>query len=232
MAVPVDDLETAYAVPAAPKRRRTRQPGAVWLALLVGLFAMAGNVFFLNRATKVEPVAVAARDLAAGETVTPGDFRLIEMSTPSELAGRVYGVREVNDPAPKVTTHSITAGALMQRGDLAEAGAPGAQRAMSVPVDPTEAVGGSLRVGDLVDVIDASGAEAVYVLTAARVLAVADAGGGRLGGGSSKFSVTVAVDAASALRVAAAIEGGKHSVVRSTGAPAALVSPPTTAVRR
>ncbi len=231
MAITTDDLEASYAAPPARRPRRTHQPAAVWLALLCGLIAMGGFLVLTNDVAGT-PVAVAARDLAAGETVGPGDFSLVAMAVPPELAGRVLGAAEVNAPGARVTVHALGAGDLVQRSDLADATAAVPQRAMSIPVDPSHAAGGALRVGDLIDVVDASGAEPAYVLTSARVLAVSDGGGGRLGGGSSKYSITVAVDATSALRLAATIEADKFSVVRSTGAPAVAVSPPTTAVRR
>ncbi|PLS75322.1 MAG: hypothetical protein CYG61_07985 [Actinobacteria bacterium] len=88
---------------------------------------------------------------------------------------------------------------------------------MSLPVERQHAVGGALRPGDRVDVID--GAEASFVVTNAEVLAVPNLSNGNLSGTGS-YAITIAVDAQGALRLAAAIAGGKVEVVRSTGAEA------------
>lgn len=216
--------------PAPAKRRRgPRTSPQLLVALLAGLLAVGGYVAATG-GTKGTPVAIAARDIAAGETVTPADVRLVDLAVPPELNDLVLRAADVNG-TPRTATHALAAGTLLQRPDLSDA-ATAPQRGMSIPIDPVRAVNGSLRVGDLVDVIDASGPDPAYVLTGARVLAVGDAGGGRLGGSSQGYSVTVAVEPVSALRVAAAIAADKVSIVRSTGAAPTPTTPPTVAVRR
>ena len=66
------------------------------------------------------------------------------------------------------------------------------------------------------------GGQARYVVTGAEVLAVNRPDSGVIGAGASSSSLTVAVDATQALRLAAAIRGQRFEIVRSTGADAAV----------
>jgi Flp pilus assembly protein CpaB len=91
---------------------------------------------------------------------------------------------------------------------------------MSVPIDPSHAVGGSLVAGDRIDLIHVTEAGPRYVLVGAEVLSVATPDRAALTGPTS-FHVVLAVTEASALEVAAAINDGKIELVRSTGAESA-----------
>ncbi len=91
---------------------------------------------------------------------------------------------------------------------------------MSIPVPREKAVGGGLRVGDRVDVIDVVDGEAAFVMADAQVVSVSSAAtsGGITSGAAGDFFVVVEVDARQALAVAEALADGKVDVVRSTGA--------------
>ena len=90
---------------------------------------------------------------------------------------------------------------------------------MSLPIPAEHAVGGRLVAGDRVDVIAVRDGRATYLVTAAPVLAVPD-GDARAGLGALRaFAVTLAVDDAEALRLAAALRTDDLEVIRSTGAP-------------
>jgi Flp pilus assembly protein CpaB len=182
-------------------------------------------------------VAVAARGLAAGEPLSPGDFRYINARLPDATLTAMLRPADVGAISGKVTTHAIAEGEPVTTADVAAAAAPSQQRSMSIPIDPSHAVSGSLQRGDAVDVVDSSSGDSLYVVTDARVLAVGAPEGDKkaLAGSPGKYAVTIAVDERSALRVAQAITGGKVDVVRATGAPPAAPSPvPTTSttVRR
>jgi Flp pilus assembly protein CpaB len=90
---------------------------------------------------------------------------------------------------------------------------------MSIPVESAHAVGGSLAAGDRVDVIqvDEDG-QARYVVSSAQVLAANRPDSGVIGAASGASSITVAVDARQALKLAAAIRSQRFEIVRSTGA--------------
>ena len=221
-------------VPPPPKRTlSSRMRGTLALAVVFGVLAGLFTLLALSD-NQGEPVAVAARDLRAGETLDPGALRYLDMSGSEQLVGALLRQKDVAALKGNVLTHPVAAGSPITRDDLAPAVAPAQQRAMSVPVPPERAAGGNVSRGDRVDVIDAggNGVEPSYVLTDAEVLDVSLRGDGRLGSSEDTY-ITVAVpDGAAALRLASAIERDKIQVLRSTGATplsAAVTATPTTA---
>jgi Flp pilus assembly protein CpaB len=89
---------------------------------------------------------------------------------------------------------------------------------MSIPIDPSRAVGGRLSAGDRVDVLFTSRDSASIIVTDAKVLAVDERRNGGIGQSTSSFTLTIAVDAKESLLVAAAIADGNISIARTTGA--------------
>ena len=205
--------------PAPPRRRlRTRVPGTLVLGVVAGL---AATIIYLvaSAGPAGKRVAVAARDIAAGESVEEADLRLVELSGSDEVLNGLVSAGELSRLRGFLATRSIPAGALVARVDLASPAESGRLRAMSIPVDVEHAVGGALRPGDRVDVIDgAASPEPAFVLSDAEVLAVAKPPSSGLGG-TRQYWITVTVDARSATRVAGAVARGKVEVVRATGAP-------------
>jgi Flp pilus assembly protein CpaB len=117
-------------------------------------------------------------------------------------------------------TTTIRAGALVTQGDVRDVGAQAARRVMSFPLPRARAVGGKLVAGDRVDVIavERNTARSGYVLTDAEVVAVDTHESGPLAGGSDDVTVTLAVGSTTAPRLAAALDAGTVTLVRSTGA--------------
>ena len=222
-------------VPPPPKRTlSSRMRGTLALAVVFGVLAGLFTLLALSD-NKGNPVAVAARDLRAGETLDPGALRYVDANASADLLNALLRPADVANLKGNVLTHPVSAGSPITRDDLEPAVAPAQQRAMSVPVPPERAAGGDVAKGDRVDVIDAggNGVEPSYVLTDAEVLGVSLRGDGRLGSSQDTY-ITVAVpDGAAALRLASAIERNKIQVLRATGAsplPAAVTATPTTAV--
>jgi len=91
---------------------------------------------------------------------------------------------------------------------------------VSFPVDSALAVGGQLSAGDRIDVLASAndGSGSGYVLVGVDVVSVHATGTGPLRGSDGRLSLTVAVDAAGAQRLAAALHVADLLVVRSTGA--------------
>lgn len=222
MATTVGEEDRALRLPqgdgqvlSAPKRRlASRVPPTLGLAVVAGVLAM---LFYLVATGSNEgvPVAVAARDIGAGERVDPAAVRFSEVTASSSVRSKLLQAKDLPAMRGFVTTHPIAAGSLLQRADLAPPAAPGQQRAMSFAVDAEHAVGGALRPGDRIDIVD--GSDATYVVAGAEVLDVAKPSSSALAT-SRRVTITVAVDAQGALRLAAAIQNGKVEVVRSTGA--------------
>ena len=67
---------------------------------------------------------------------------------------------------------------------------------MSIPIDPSRAVGGRLATGDRIDVLFAGDHEVSIIVRDAEVIAIDAKGRGGIGETSSPFTVTIAVDAA------------------------------------
>lgn len=192
----------------------TRVPPSLALAIVAGVLAA---LFYLRSTGGPEgvPVAVAVRDIPVGEAVRIGDLRFTEVAASSRLLGELVPRDQLAALNGAIAGRSIAEGSPLLRDDLVAAVAGGRQRAMSLPVEREHAVGGKLRPGDRVDVID--GTVASYVITNAEVLDVPRPVSDTLSG-TGRYAITIAVDAQGALRLAAAIAGGKVEVVRSTGA--------------
>lgn len=207
--------------PAPPPRRWTRRLSVGHVVMLTAaLAAVLLNYSVLRARDDTVRVAVASDALRAGTAVTPGSFEFVDVRVDDKLAATLLTPDRLGDIEGWVATGGVDAGELVRATDLQAPSAPAAQRAMSLPIDPTHAVAGALEAGDRVDVIEVREESARYLVTDTEVLAVGDVARGGLEG-LSGFSVTLAVDDEAALRLAEALHDGALDVVRSTGAEAA-----------
>jgi Flp pilus assembly protein CpaB len=190
-------------------------------AVVAGLL----NLVALRSGDDRVAVAVLAAGVAAGQPVAADALRYEPLGVSRSLQASLVTEAAAAAGGDWIAVRDLQAGDLLRRSDLRSSAAPDGQRAMSVPVDPAHAAGGALRAGDRVDVIDVRDDRAAYVLTGAEVLAVTGGGAGGLGG-TGGFSITVAVDADAALRLALAIRSESVDVVRSTGATPASAAEP------
>jgi hypothetical protein len=97
-------------------------------------------------------------------------------------------------------------------------------------------VGGGVRVGDHVDVLDGggNGVDPSYVVTDVEVLGISKGSDSLSSSSRDSFIVVAIPDGAAALRLAGAIERNKVQILRSTGATplsAAVTSPAPTTTR-
>lgn len=216
----VTPTQTNGQLPAPPRRPffsrvRGNLAVAVVFAVLAGLF----NLLAVGGRSGT-PVAVASRDLRAGETFDAGAVRFLDVSGSKAFIATLLRPADVAAMGGFVLTHSLTSGSPVSRDDVAASAAPSQQRSMSIPVPEEKAVGGTVRVGDHVDVIDGggNGIDPSYVVTDVEVLGVSK-GSDSLSSTSHNSFVTVAVpDGGAALRLAGAIERNKVQILRSTGA--------------
>lgn len=211
--------EHAGVQPAAPPPRRwtSRLSAGHLVMLTAALAAVVLNYGVLRARDDSVRVAVAAETLRAGTPVTPGSFDFVDVRVDDALAGTMLTPGALAEVEGWVATGAVDSGELVRRSDLKAPSAPAAQRAMSLPVDPTHAVAGALEAGDRVDVIEVREEGARYLVTDTEVLAVGDVARGGLEG-LSGFSITLAVDDEAALRLARALHDGALDIVRSTGA--------------
>jgi Flp pilus assembly protein CpaB len=212
----------AQPAPAPSSRRpppRSRLSFGHVVTLLVGLLATVLVFSVLRERDAGFRATAAGAEIRAGTAVEVGALRVVDVRVPDGVRGRLVDPASLDRFRGWVATRTIQPGELLSRGDLRPPAPPSALRAMSVPVDPAHAVGGSLTAGDRLDVIQVDeGGQARYVVAGVEVLAVNRPDGGVIGTAAGSSSLTVAVDARQALRLAAAIRGQRFELVRSTGA--------------
>lgn len=215
-----------------PTEVRSQRPVSIYVSLLAALVA-ALTVWRILVGLGGGGVLVAevANDVAAGQPVGADSVRYVHVSAPQSTAAQLV-TRDHLSGERRVATHALSKGTLLSVDDITTAATSNGLRAISIPVEPAHAAGGSLRPGDTVDVISAEGTER-YVATGLRVLA-ADTpdGGGALRGPAGKYSVTVEVNAEQALAIAAAIAANKVDLVKASGAPPVSATPAPAPTRR
>lgn len=191
--------------------------------LVAGLVAVVLNFAYLRSQQNTVDVAVATVEIPAGARLDASMVTFTPLHALRDVEDGMVDSDEIVDLLGLVATRSVPSGTLLSQDNFSSSDSV---RAMSIPVDPEHAVGGALRPGDRVDVMQSSNGTARYILVGAEVLTVSDGSGGALGG-AGRYAVTVALDARSALRVAAAISEGTLDLVRSTAAapPEVLVYP-------
>lgn len=207
----------------ASRPRGPRLSGGHLLMIVAALVAVVANYAVLRGADDAVRVAVADRELPAGDPVTADAFGFTELSVDDRLLATLLTPAALAEVEGWVPISTIEAGALMRLSDLQRPSAPRSQRAMSIPIEAAHAVAGALRPGDRVDVIEVEGRSAGYLVTDAEVLDVPPATATGIQAGLGTFSVTIAVDDRTALELAVAIRSGQLEIVRSTGSEPAAV---------
>jgi Flp pilus assembly protein CpaB len=191
------------------------------VTLLAGLLATVLVFSVLRERNAGFRATAAGAEIRAGTAVEAGALRVVDVRVPDDVRGWLVDPASLDRLSGWIATRTIQPGELLSRGDLRAPSAPPALRAMSIPVDPSHAVGGALTAGDRLDVIEVDeGGQARYVVSGVEVLAVNRPDSGVIGAAAGSSSLTVAVDARQALRLAAAIRGQRFELVRSTGADA------------
>lgn len=185
---------------------------------VVGLAAAALAFGALRTQPGDDRVAVARRQIRAGEQVHRGDFRIVSVSLADADVAPVVSAGDLPLVDGRIAGATIERDELVPRRLLRRRAARGGRRAISFPVDPARAVGGRLAAGDRVDVLVADETGVAIIVPDAEVIAVDARGRGGLGDSASPFTVTIAVDEAQSRRVAAAVVSGGLSLARTTGA--------------
>lgn len=206
----------------APRRRKFRERISLGHLFMIAsaLLAFVLVVSLLQDRTLTTSILVADDNILPGTVITPSLVREIEIPADSELVGMVATL-------DSVSSGGLSAAQRIGSGDpvTLTAVAPTVDsrslRAMSLPIDRVDAVGGDLVPGDRIDVISVEGNGASFVATDLEVLTTqaADTRTGALGSASlTTYYVTVLIDGQTSLAVALAMESGEVSIVRSTGA--------------
>lgn len=211
--------------PEAPRRRplASRLSTAHVLMIAAGVLAALLNFVLLRSADERIDVAVAAADLRPGDPVDAASFQTVSIPADTAFVDALVRAAHVDRYAGHVAVTHVAAGDPVPRSALRDGPGDGL-RSMSIPVEPAHAAGGRLAAGDRVDIIRVVDGRSGFVATDVAVLGVGDGSTDGALGNLGNFSITVAVDADTALRLAEAIAGGNLEVVRSTGAEPARVS--------
>ena len=161
-------------------------------------------------------VVVVARDVPAGTVLAPDLLGVVAVDLPSPLAGRVFGQPAVLEGA--TTLAPLATGEPVLLGQVLPAGtAPATGVDVSFAVSADRALGGSLRPGELVDLVatPAAGATRVVAEAATVIDAVGEADG--LLADTGGLVVTVRLPSRRALLgVVAAVDEGRLTIARSS----------------
>ena len=210
----------------APTRRRRSIAERLTLNVVVGvvaaLLAFVLAATLLRDRREMVTVAVATEAIPAGAVITPAMVERSEMPAQTSFANSLISFDTVAS-GELIASRTVQAGEPLTASAVGSATGTSGQRVMSIPLESWQAANGDIEVGDQVDVIEASrDGAARYVLTGASVVGRSGSGGsGGLvsNGRPGDLVISVEVDADEALLLAAAIETGNITVVRSTGAP-------------
>lgn len=208
-----DDGKVAQeAVRRWPLRRWSIGHVAVAVAAML---AFVANLAFLRSRDDATRVVVAARTIEAGEVIGSGALTTTMLRADAGILATL--LTSVDSGVGRVARRPLAKGELVGSGDLLSTAAPDGLASMSVPIDPSHAAGGTIRVGDLVDVVDVDDdGTGEYVVRDAPVLAVSDAPTGALAG-ASRSHVVLGLAEDQVLAVAEAIADGEIDVVITTG---------------
>jgi Flp pilus assembly protein CpaB len=205
-----------------PRRRLSGRLSRGHVTMVVaGVVGMVLSFAALQERPGDAQVAVAAHEIRAGEAIRPRDLRTERVSLGPALLATVLSAAEIDQVRGRIAATTITAGELVTHRILRPRAAKAGLRAMSIPIDPSRAVGGRLAAGDRVDVLFAGQVAVSIIVADAEVLAVDARGRGGIGGSTSPFTVTIAVTAYQSELVAAAVADGNISLARTTGADSA-----------
>ncbi len=203
--------------PPRPHRRALASrlsPGHL-LMIVAGLLAALMNYSLLRSRDDTVQVAVATQDIHPGDELS-GAVGTARVRVDDGVLPALVAPRELK--TGQVATVFVPEGEPLRRSDLRDPAASNGLRAMSVPIDPAHAVAGDLEAGDRVDVITVLKGGARYIAMNVEVIAARSAGAGGALPGVGTNSVTLAVDAQTALRLATAIRADAVELIRSTGA--------------
>ncbi len=203
--------------PRAGRPVRRRLSGSHLLIGAVVVLAFVLNLVALQDRSATTLVAVADRPMSAGSTFSADMVSLVPVASDFEGLASLVTESEVAGFEGWVLDRSVRANGVLDRTILVEPAAPSGLRSMSVPVSPEHAAGGTVTVGDRVDVITVVDGMARFVAVDVSVVGVSASESGSLGSLGS-YHVVVAVEPQQALALAEAIDSGSVEIVRSTGA--------------
>jgi Flp pilus assembly protein CpaB len=186
--------------------------------VVCGLLGALLTLTALHAADHTTPILVAARDLPSGTVIDARAVRVARVHTDAATLATLIDSDQLDAITGHVAVEDIPEGTLLTRAALRSAAAGRSPRAMSFPIPRSRAVNGALDAGDRIDVlaVQRNTGRAGYVASTLEVLDFRSQESGPLQE-SDDASITIAVDAPAAARIASAIETGTITLVRATG---------------
>jgi Flp pilus assembly protein CpaB len=187
--------------------------------ILAGLLGALLTLTVLRAADDTTPILAAARDIAPGTVIDADALRIARVHADAKTLATLIGSDQLDSVRGRIAVEGIPAGTLFTRSSVRDAAHGDAPRAMSFPIPRSRAVGGAIDTGDRVDVlaVQRNSGRSGYVATDVEVLDFRSHETGPLQE-SDDASVTIAIDADAAARIASALETGTVTLVRATGA--------------
>jgi Flp pilus assembly protein CpaB len=187
--------------------------------VLAGLLGALLTLTVLQAADDTTSILAAARDIAPGTVIDADALRIANVHADATTLATLIESDQLDSVRGRIAVEHIPAGTLLTRAAFRDAGEGDAPRAMSFPIPRSRAVGGAIDTGDRVDVlaVQRNSGRSGYVATGIEVLDFRSQDAGPLQD-SDDASVTIAVDADAAARIASALETGTVTLVRATGA--------------
>lgn len=204
-------------VEEGPRRRVMRRWSIGHVAVAVAaILAFVANLAFLRSRDDATAVVVTARPIEAGEVIEGDDLSTTMLRADAGLLATLLTSPEGMEG--RVARRTLGEGELVGAADFLEGATPDGLASMSIPIDPSHAAGGVIRVGDRVDVVDVDAeGSAGYVVRDVPVLAVSSSGSGALAA-TGRDHLVLGLDGDQVLAVAEAIADGEVEVVVTTGA--------------
>ena len=190
------------------------------IAVAAGLVAALLLLSWTRSQDQVLSVVVAANEIGVGATVGAADLRRVEIPAAASIATSIVPGVELETLVGQVSTRSILIDEPILRSDLRRAASNTGLRAMSISLPPSNAVGGDLAVGDLVDVLVVSDDTSRFVAEQVPVLDLPAQVTTGLVASASTWWVTLGVEGVEALEIADGVERGTIYLLRSNGSPA------------
>ncbi len=199
---------------------RARFGSAHLVAVLAGLVTLLALLTWTRSQEQITAIVVAAQDIRPGVLISDAALSVVEIPASASVASVMVSADERVSLVGQVSTRFIRTGEPVLDTDARAPVDQGGRRAMSVPIPVANAVGGTLVVGDAVDVLVVTDSGTRFVAEGLAVIGVPeDAAGGLASQVGSSSWVVLAVSDADALAIADGLENGTVHLLRATGTP-------------
>ena len=206
------------------RRRRSLAPkvsGTHLLVVLAGVVGMVLTLTALRNADTTVGVVALVRDVRSGASVSLSDLTTVRIHADQDVLRTLVLASDTRSVIASIALGELHRGDMLRASDVRVGAASSRLRSISIALDAADAVDGTLRAGDRIDIIGVNhdGSQSGFVAGNTLVLSV-DAGNttGPLRSSATRITMTLGVDGATAVRLIAAQASGHVVMVNATGA--------------